>query len=106
MHRATTLAELANDREPKRFLVEASGAGHIAHVQRGFKNATGFRMHHSLPAGYLTVSDSRERSSAHASTTVAWHRRAPLPLRSPGTSFRTIHTGWPTTRRRICRITE
>ena len=31
VHRATTLAELANHREPKSFLVEASGAGHIAY---------------------------------------------------------------------------
>src|SRR6202011_5143005 len=43
VHRATTLAELADDAEPKSLLVGANGAWHIAYVQRGFNNSIGFR---------------------------------------------------------------
>src|ERR1700719_497785 len=53
-----------------------SGARHIAHVQRGFKNAIALRRHRSLLAEYLTVSDFGARCPSHASTTVESHRRA------------------------------
>src|SRR6266403_6140102 len=48
LHCATALTELADDRESKSLLIEAHGARHIAHVQRGFKDAIGFGAHRVL----------------------------------------------------------
>src|SRR4029077_18967472 len=48
LHGAPTLAEIADDRESKRLLIEAHGATQIANVQRGFKDAIGLGAHGAL----------------------------------------------------------
>src|SRR5215472_14618657 len=47
---AAARAEISDDRKPKGLLIELNGAGHVAHVQSGFKDAIRFWTHCRLPS--------------------------------------------------------
>src|SRR5260370_29615689 len=55
VHGATALAELADDRESKYFLIEANRARHIAHIQREFQDPIRFVAHRRLPGIRFTL---------------------------------------------------